>query len=195
MTKSKLALAVAIGVYAGTAWPHGNEVHDDKPKKEEKMPMSDHSDSHGGGDHMGRGDRHSGNLIDKEEGGDFDPAALAKINDAYQKSVKPIFKKACFNCHTNQTKFPWYYNLPFAKGQIDADITEAKKHLEMGDDFPFGGHGGPLEDLKAIGKSIDEGTMPPFKYQIMHWESFLGPDEKNAIKMWVQDGVNLLEKK
>ena len=181
MTTSKLLLAFLFGLYSSFALSHGNEVHDDKPKEEKKMPTSDHSES----------------LLDEGETevnrNGLDRAALEEINHVYQKKVRPIFKKACFNCHTSKTKFPWYYKLPFVKGQIDADIKEAKKHLEMGDSFPFGGHGNPYDDLDAIETSIKEGTMPPLKYQIMHWDAFISKEDKKAILQWVKSGKGKLK--
>ena len=194
MIKLKLILTFVLGVYSSTALSHGDEVLDDTPKEEDEMPMSEHSGHHDEANHMMHNSPDSEKPSDQSQSGASDSATLAKIDSDYQKYIMPIFKKACFNCHSSKTKYPWYYKLPIAKGIIDADIKEAKKHLEMGDSFPFAGHGGPYEDLKAIKNSIDEGTMPPFKYQIMHWKSFLGPEEKKAITQWAKDGMDLLEK-
>jgi len=118
--------------------------------------------------------------------------AIALINQEYQ-NVIPLFRKACFDCHSNETKFPWYSQLPIISTIIENDISEAKSHLLIGTSFPFEGHGSPLADLQAIEKSINQGSMPPLRYQIMHWDSFLSADEKSKILNWVSEGVEKLK--
>ncbi|MBK8204899.1 MAG: heme-binding domain-containing protein, partial [Bdellovibrionales bacterium] len=76
-------------------------------------------------------------------------ALLGRINELYKFNVKQIFQKKCFDCHSQNTQYPWYYKIPGAKQLIDGDIEEAKEHLDFSNDFPFGGHGAPSEDLEA----------------------------------------------
>lgn len=121
--------------------------------------------------------------------------ALVKINEAYLKSVKPIFQKSCFDCHSSNTRFPWYSDFPGAKQLITNDIKEAKEHLDMGQDFPFSGHASPLEDLEAIDKAVRNGDMPPFRYRIMHPGSKLNEQDRSAVSEWVKFSLEILNKK
>lgn len=118
---------------------------------------------------------------------------IETINEQYLKSVKPVFVRSCFDCHSNQTRYPWYHSLPIVKQLLDKDIGEGKKHLEMSDDFPFEGHGSTEEDLKAIEGSIEKGSMPPFKYLVMHPNTRLTTEEKKTIKEWVQESLRTLK--
>ncbi|MBD66216.1 MAG: hypothetical protein CME62_13480 [Halobacteriovoraceae bacterium] len=115
------------------------------------------------------------------------------INEAYQKSIQPIFQKACYNCHSQNVDYPWYYPLPGVQSLIDSDIEEAKKHLIFTGSYPFKGHGTPKSDLKAIRAVIEEGSMPPLRYQVMHWESFLSDQEKEKILSWIESATNMLK--
>lgn len=117
---------------------------------------------------------------------------LTKINENYVREIKPIFQVSCFSCHAMGTQYPWYYKIPGPKQLIDSDIREAKKHIDMTNDFPFKGHGTPSEDLDAIGKAVNKGTMPPFRYKMMHWDSGLTDEEKQAILKWVEDSQDKL---
>lgn len=114
------------------------------------------------------------------------------INADYLKTVKPIFQNSCFNCHSSQNHFPWYHSLPFVNGFLGSDVQEAKKHMDLSNDFPFKGHGTPEEDLEAIGKSVREGAMPPFRYRLMHWRSGLSKEEKGKIFKWVEESQKKL---
>lgn len=118
---------------------------------------------------------------------------LKSINSAYMRDVKPIFQKKCFDCHSNQPRYPWYSKLPGAKQLIESDIAEAKKHLDFSSDFPFKGHGSPKEDLDEIQRSIDSNEMPLLRYRILHWDSKVSPEEKAAIQAWIAESQKLLK--
>lgn len=120
---------------------------------------------------------------------------LSRINELYKDKVKPIFQKKCFDCHSQNTQYPWYYKIPGARQLIDGDIEEAKEHLDFTNDFPFGGHGVPSEDLEAIGDVAKENSMPPFRYWILHRESSLTNEERRIILEWVDKSRTFLKEK
>lgn len=120
---------------------------------------------------------------------------MEKINAQYKKQVKKIFSIKCLACHGNDESYlPWYYALPVAKQLIDHDREEAKVHMDMSNDFPFGGHGIPQEDLAAIEQTIKKGDMPPLRYKLLHWNSGLTPEEIKIIRSWLDESLNHLKK-
>lgn len=121
--------------------------------------------------------------------------SLNKINAGYLQDIKPIFEKKCFDCHSSQTVFPWYYKIPGIRQMIQSDIDEARDHLNMDSGFPFKSHASPLEDLEAISESIRTNDMPPATYRIMHPKSALTPEEKEKVYRWVELGKALLKGK
>ena len=116
-----------------------------------------------------------------------------RINQEYLKSVKPIFQKSCFDCHGNTTVYPWYYKIPGVKQLIDSDIKESKKHLDFSKDFPFVSHETPIKDLDAIGKSIKNDSMPPFRYLIMHGDKKLTKGEVKQVDKWIRESKEMLK--
>lgn len=123
-----------------------------------------------------------------------DELAIQQISLAYQNLVQPIFERKCYNCHSNQTDYPWYYSIPGIKQLMDKDIEEAKEHLDMSNGFPFGGHGTPLEDLESLGSTVEKDTMPPFLYKLGHRESQLTKGDKTKIADWIKNSTELLQK-
>ena len=117
---------------------------------------------------------------------------LQKINETYVVRIKPIFRAKCFDCHSEETRFPWYYSIPGVKHFMDSDISEAKEHMEMSHDFPFRGHGTPEEDLDAIVASTAKGDMPPWYYRVMHPETKVTDDEAKQIVAWAKESRALL---
>jgi hypothetical protein len=116
-----------------------------------------------------------------------------QINVEYLTSIKPIFRKSCFDCHSSTTHYPWYNALPGIRQLIASDIEEAKKHMDMTGDFPFPGHGTMAEDLEAIRKAIEKGDMPPFRYWILHKNTKLTESEKKQVLGWANRGLQLLK--
>ena len=116
-----------------------------------------------------------------------------EINISYLKNVKPIFEKKCFDCHAEKTRFPWYANIPGIKQMIAYDIKEAKKHLNMKNDFPFISHESPLKDLKSLQEVTQENDMPPFRYILGHWDARLTDNEKKKILLWSKKSIERME--
>lgn len=119
--------------------------------------------------------------------------ALETINREYRSRIRPIFRAKCFDCHTTETRFPWYYALPGARQLIDHDIREGRKHIDMTRDFPFEGHHGTATDnLKALERVVRENRMPLWRYRLLHWRSGLSREEKDAILKWIQASQTII---
>lgn len=114
------------------------------------------------------------------------------INENYQ-DVRYIFRYSCFDCHSDSTDYPWYHFIPGIKGLIDDDIKDAKKHLDLTEDFPFGGHGTQLETLKEIKEEIEDGEMPIASYRFMHWGRLIEGDKKDSVFSWIDESIALLK--
>lgn len=120
-------------------------------------------------------------------------SSLKEINNHYLETIKPLFKKACFNCHSSKITYPWYYNLPGIKQLIDRDIREAKKHLDFSNDFPFQSHDSPENDLLSISKSLSENKMPPLRYRIMHSNENLNDKDIQKIQNWIRSSIEKMK--
>lgn len=119
---------------------------------------------------------------------------IAEINARYKKDILPIFKVACYDCHTMETHYPFYYHIPQVKEVMDYDIIEGRRHLWLGEEFPFDKRHTPYYDLDEIELSIIRKTAPPVKYMALHWDAILSDAEEQLILDWARDGKKLLEK-
>ncbi len=119
-------------------------------------------------------------------------AVLRRVDALYGERVKPIFQKKCFDCHGVGNPLPWYSRIPGPKQLIERDIRVAKEHMDMSRDFPFGGHGSPLEDLQSLQGVLEDGSMPPLRYRVMHWGSGLSEADIETIQEWLNEGMTLL---
>lgn len=170
MLKGFLVLGLLLLIPLVSTLSHGKKKHDDDKDEKEETVDTILSDSL--------------KIIQD--------SVYAAINNNYQ-TVRYIFKKSCFDCHTDSTKYPWYHVLPFIGGMIDDDIKEAKEHLDMSNDFPFGGHATQLDQLKEIREEIEEGDMPILSYRLTHWGLLIENKRQDSVFLWIDESIALLK--
>ncbi|RYZ78651.1 MAG: hypothetical protein EOP04_29300 [Proteobacteria bacterium] len=117
---------------------------------------------------------------------------FSDINASYKIATKALLLKACGDCHSRFSKMPWYSGLPVIRRYMASDIQEAKKHLDLSEEFPFKGHGSPEEDLRAIDDVIRKKTMPPWDYDLLHSSQRLSETERTTILDWANESLALL---
>lgn len=107
-------------------------------------------------------------------------------------ALEPIWKRACYDCHSDKTVYPWYYKLPIVKGMIDEDISEARGELDMSNGFPFESQSEPVNDIRKLGEEVAEGKMPPGSYKFMHWSAKLSDEDKASVAAFVSNSLAIL---
>ena len=114
------------------------------------------------------------------------------INENYQ-TVRHIFEKSCFDCHSTFTTYPWYYEIPGIKGLIDDDIKEAMGHFDLSNDFPFISKHNQADLLKDIKEEIEEDGMPLLSYRMMHWGRLIEGAQRDSVFAWIDSSMVLLK--
>lgn len=98
--------------------------------------------------------------------------------------VLKVLEAACFDCHSNNTKYPWYsWVQPF--GWILANhIRKGKEDLNFSE---FGSYSvrRQLSKLTGVANSIKDGSMPLSSYTLLHKTARLSKDEKALLINWV----------
>lgn len=114
----------------------------------------------------------------------FDPNIVQ--SDPYFEKVKPILVNKCVNCHTSQTVYPIYYQLPGANFIINGDTKKALEEYDMypmlaKGDFKF------TEDVLSKMEVVTaKGSMPPVRYRVFHWDQTLTEQDKQVIRSWIR---------
>ncbi|MBC7511423.1 MAG: heme-binding domain-containing protein [Ferruginibacter sp.] len=108
-------------------------------------------------------------------------------------SVLNIFKSACYDCHTNNTRYPWYVYIEPMGWIMARHIRNGKENLNFSD---FGSYSQRKQanKLRAIETSIKEGSMPLSSYTIMHTDARLSLGDKKVIAEWVSSAKDSLSK-
>lgn len=125
-----------------------------------------------------------------DEASTISPEGIARINASYLEKVKPLFKRACFDCHSDTPEYPWYHSIPGIKQLMDNHIAEGVRHLDLSKDYPFkGSKKGLKHDLEETWETIEEGEMAPLYYRIMHSHGRYSEEDKQIIKNWVVESM------
>jgi hypothetical protein len=89
--------------------------------------------------------------------------------------TRELFFRACENCHSNETKWPWYSNVAPASWLVQSDVDEGRSLFDVSEWGRSRNNG-----TKAAGE-LREGDMPPWYYLPAHPEARLSPAEKEEL--------------
>ena len=108
--------------------------------------------------------------------------------------VQGILKKACYDCHSNNTNYPWYTSIQPLHWFMNYHIQSGKEDLNFNE---FGSYTPRRQQnkLRSIESSLKDGTMPLFFYTLIHRNAILSDAEKLLIMNWVQNSKDSLNKK
>jgi len=96
--------------------------------------------------------------------------------------TRALAKRACFDCHSNETAWPWYDRLPVSSWLAVFDVVRGRNHLNFSEwgTTPRRGEGGG-EGGGDMGEVIRRGSMPPALYTTMHPEAVFNDAEKQQL--------------
>jgi len=95
-----------------------------------------------------------------------------------------ILKAKCMDCHSSQTFYPWYYNLPGAKALIDADVEAGRASLDFEEEV-FNQAELPKAIAKRLSAVIKSDRMPPIQFKLAHWDKVITAEEKQMLLKWL----------
>lgn len=97
--------------------------------------------------------------------------------------VKEVLKTSCYDCHSNNTHYPWYSFIQPAAWWMASHIKEGKADLNFSE---FGNYTKRKQGnkLQAIAKSIQDQTMPLSSYTLLHSSAKLSREKKELIINW-----------
>ncbi|MBK7121571.1 MAG: heme-binding domain-containing protein [Chitinophagaceae bacterium] len=98
--------------------------------------------------------------------------------------VQVILKTSCYDCHSNNTVYPWYAEIQPAAWWLDDHVKEGKKELNFSE---FAGYNirRQYTKLEEINKEVKEGEMPLDSYLWIHKNANLSDQQKLALTSWV----------
>ena len=99
--------------------------------------------------------------------------------------VRQALERACRDCHSDATRYPWYSYVPPLSWLISSDVNRGRRHLNFSrwSEYSIIRR---ERALSEIANQVKDGGMPLFSYVLIHREARLSEADTEAIFQWTQ---------
>jgi hypothetical protein len=116
---------------------------------------------------------------------------VSRDNPAVTRSVTAppevvsVLRRSCYDCHSNETIWPWYSRVAPVSWLVARDVHEGRSHLNFSEwKTPPDAH--QQEHLKELPKEVKGGDMPLWYYLPLHAAARLSPDDVGRLATWAE---------
>lgn len=103
-------------------------------------------------------------------------------------SVAQPLRRACFDCHSNETNWPWYSGVAPLSWLIVHDVDEGRRRLNFSEWAEYASDPETQRyKLEQIVRSLRRGDMAPSYYRLLHSAARLTPNERDRIVRWAEE--------
>jgi hypothetical protein len=112
------------------------------------------------------------------------PPVRAEI--AAPPEVKAVLRRACYDCHSNETVWPWYSYVNPMGWLVGGHVPEGRAHLNFSE-------WETLETQKRyhmkqeILEVLEDGSMPLPSYLLLHGDAELSAEDKAVLRRWAEE--------
>jgi mono/diheme cytochrome c family protein len=99
--------------------------------------------------------------------------------------VKAILRASCYDCHSNETVWPWYSRVAPVSWLVGSDVSEGRSKV----DFSTWNRYDPAAQARIMARLVREvggGDMPPWYYTLKHSQARLGPAQRQVLEAWAK---------
>jgi len=107
--------------------------------------------------------------------------------------VVSLLKNSCFDCHSNNTQYPWYNKISPLSWYLDKHVKEGKDALNF-NEFGLLNQRKMIGALSSICEVIESGSMPLASYTFIHRSAGLDEEEASLLCDWAETGAEQLMK-
>lgn len=100
-------------------------------------------------------------------------------------NVQTILKTSCYDCHSNNTNYPWYSKIQPVAWWLNDHVKEGKKEINFAE-FASYRIGRQYKKMEEIIEQVKEDEMPLYSYTLIHGNAKLSEDQKLSINNWAK---------
>jgi hypothetical protein len=97
--------------------------------------------------------------------------------------VRAILHRACYDCHSNETVWPWYARVAPVSWLIERDVREGRREVNFST-WNRNDARRQARKWKEIQEQIEKREMPPWIYTALHGEARLSEADREALRDW-----------
>lgn len=98
--------------------------------------------------------------------------------------VKAVLAKACYDCHSNHTRYPWYASIQPVGWWLANHVKDGKRHLNFSEFASYNARRADHKLHESI-EQIEHDDMPLPSYTWIHRDAVLTPAEKTLLIDWI----------
>jgi hypothetical protein len=98
--------------------------------------------------------------------------------------IAAMFRSACYDCHSDETRWPWYSRVSPVSWQIAQDVNHGRKHVNLSE-WPAAKPDLARRKIEDMSDEIDDGDMPLKKYTLIHADARLTPSQRTELTQWL----------
>lgn len=99
------------------------------------------------------------------------------------EEVRLVLRRACYDCHSNETVWPWYSRIAPISWLLARDVAEGREALNFST-WNRLSHEKRVEAMHESWEEIEEGEMPPWFYLPPHPEARLSEEDRQLLRAW-----------
>jgi hypothetical protein len=108
------------------------------------------------------------------------------------EAIAAALTASCYDCHSYQTKWPWYSHIAPVSWLVVSDVNEGRENLNLSE-WPADDAKRAARRLENMSDNIDSGDMPPPKYTAIHADARLTKDQRKVLTDWLDSEVDQLK--
>ena len=114
------------------------------------------------------------------------------VSNHAPENIENILHTSCYNCHSNNTNYPWYSHVQPVGWFLQSHINKGKKELNFSE---FGSYTVRKQKskLKSIVNQVEKGEMPLSSYTLIHRDARLSQDQKKALVNYINSVLDSLQ--
>lgn len=100
--------------------------------------------------------------------------------------VAAVLRRACYDCHSHETVWPWYSHVAPVSWLLARDVRKARRELNFS---TWSSYDTARKDkkLKEVAEETSEGEMPLWFYVAVHRDAALSPADVERLRAWTVD--------
>ena len=117
---------------------------------------------------------------------------LFAASDPPPERVTMLLRAACYDCHSNETEWPWYSRIAPVSWWVVDHVNEGRQHINFSD-WPHDRAKRARSNFKNVADEIESGRMPLKSFTLAHPEARLTEADRDLMVQWATEQADLLK--
>jgi hypothetical protein len=106
--------------------------------------------------------------------------------------VSKIFQNSCYDCHSNNTRYPWYWQIQPVTWWMNGHINDAKRAVNYSEFLAYSARR-QYKKIEETNEMVQKDDMPLSSYTIIHRSARLNKDQKMLVEQWTSGVMSQLK--